>query len=144
MLIFRNKFIYCAERAFTRDKLKLDLVLYWVIYFLYIYLKHVRGLIKMFVDWHNKIDITFKFCTFSYKTISQIGANYQLSCVNGIKDTGYYIVHVLWTQRNVKLLSRTKSKSYFKSYFKNRTIISPFVEIKRNFILIMSQKSLIW
>ena len=45
----------------------------------------------MFVDCHNKIDITFKFCTFSYKAISQIGANYQLNCVNGIKDTGYLL-----------------------------------------------------
>lgn len=44
------------------------------------------------------------------------------------KDIDFLRVHVLGTLRNLKLRSRTK----FKSYFKNRTTIIPLIKQREN------------
>lgn len=62
------------------------------------------------------INRTFKCCTFCYRAISHIRANYQLICVNGNKSIDYLIVVLgLCIRRNPILRSGSKSKTYFKN-----------------------------
>ena len=96
----------------------------------------IQRVIKIFVDWRDKTntvqDRTVKFCTFSYKAISHITTRYLISCGN--KDTDHLIVHVLSTQRNLRLRLGT-----FK-YFENCKTISSFIYIKRKSIHITTLK----